>query len=335
MAKRVAVIILNWNGEKLLREFLPSVVKNTNTDLGRVVVVDNHSTDGSWICLEQEFPDVERVLFEDNFGFAGGYNRAIEMIEAEYVVLLNSDVEVAPGWLEPLVAVLDRDERVAAVQPKILAYRDKKKFEYAGAAGGYIDYLGFPFCRGRVMDTTEQDDGQYDDEVDVFWATGASLCIRRDVYRATGGLDEAFFAHMEEIDLCWRLKNGGYTLKVVPSSVVYHLGGGSLPMNHPKKLFLNYRNNLLMLHKNLCAKQRKKIFFARVLLDTMAGGLFLLKGQWSNTRSVIRAYKAFREMRKAYPVPESSMSLSGIYPRSIVLDYFLRGKKKFSDLNFK
>lgn len=292
MAKRVAVIILNWNGEKLLREFLPSVVKNTNTDLGRVVVVDNHSTDGSWICLEQEFPDVERVLFEDNFGFAGGYNRAIEMIEAEYVVLLNSDVEVAPGWLEPLVAVLDRDERVAAVQPKILAYRDKKKFEYAGAAGGYIDYLGFPFCRGRVMDTTEQDDGQYDDEVDVFWATGASLCIRRDVYRATGGLDEAFFAHMEEIDLCWRLKNGGYTLKVVPSSVVYHLGGGSLPMNHPKKLFLNYRNNLLMLHKNLCAKQRKKIFFARVLLDTMAGGLFLLKGQWSNTRSVIRAYKA-------------------------------------------
>ena len=335
MAKRVAVIILNWNGEKLLREFLPSVVKNTNADLGRVVVVDNHSTDGSWRCLEQEFPDVERVLFEDNFGFAGGYNRAIEMIEAEYVVLLNSDVEVAPGWLEPLVAVLDRDERVAAVQPKILAYRDKKKFEYAGAAGGYIDYLGFPFCRGRVMDTTEQDDGQYDDEVDVFWATGASLCIRRDVYRATGGLDEAFFAHMEEIDLCWRLKNGGYTLKVVPSSVVYHLGGGSLPMNHPKKLFLNYRNNLLMLHKNLCAKQRKKIFFARVLLDTMAGGLFLLKGQWSNTRSVIRAYKAFREMRKVYPVPERSVSLSGIYPRSIVLDYFLRGKKKFSDLNFK
>lgn len=335
MAKRVAVIILNWNGEKLLREFLPSVVKNTNADLGRVVVVDNHSTDGSWGCLEQEFPDVERVLFEDNFGFAGGYNRAIEMIEAEYVVLLNSDVEVAPGWLEPLVAVLDRDERVAAVQPKILAYRDKNKFEYAGAAGGYIDYLGFPFCRGRVMDTTEQDYGQYDDEVDVFWATGASLCIRRDVYRVAGGLDEAFFAHMEEIDLCWRLKNGGYALKVVPSSVVYHLGGGSLPMNHPRKLFLNYRNNLLMLHKNLCAKQRKKIFFARVLLDTMAGGLFLLKGQWSNTRSVIRAYKAFREMRKAYPVPERSVSLSGIYPRSIVLDYFLRGKKKFSDLNFK
>ena len=335
MAKRVAVIILNWNGEKLLREFLPSVVKNTNADLGRVVVVDNHSTDGSWGCLEQEFPDVERVLFEDNFGFAGGYNRAIEMIEAEYVVLLNSDVEVAPGWLEPLVAVLDRDERVAAVQPKILAYRDKNKFEYAGAAGGYIDYLGFPFCRGRVMDTTEQDYGQYDDEVDVFWATGASLCIRRDVYRVAGGLDEAFFAHMEEIDLCWRLKNGGYALKVVPSSVVYQLGGGSLPMNHPRKLFLNYRNNLLMMHKNLCAKQRKKIFFARVLLDTMAGGLFLLKGQWSNTRSVIRAYKAFREMRKVYPVPERSVSLSGIYPRSIVLDYFLRGKKKFSDLNFK
>ncbi len=335
MKKRVAVIILNWNGEKLLREFLPSVVKYTNQDLGRVIVVDNHSADGSWACLEQEFPEVERVLFEENFGFAGGYNRAIDIIEAEYVVLLNSDVAVSPGWLEPLVAVLDREEKVAAVQPKILAYRDKSRFEYAGAAGGYMDYLGFPFCRGRVLDTTEQDNGQYDDEVEVFWATGAALCIRREVYRSAGGLDEAFFAHMEEIDLCWRLKNKGYSLRAVPFSVVYHLGGGSLPMNHPRKLFLNYRNNLLMLHKNLCGKQRKKIFFARGLLDMMAGGLFLLKGQWANTRSVIQAYKAFRKMRKAYEVPENTVNLSGIYPRSIVLDYFLRGKKKFSDLNFK
>ena len=235
MKKRVAVIILNWNGEKLLREFLPSVVKYTNQDLGRVIVVDNHSADGSWACLEQEFPEVERVLFEENFGFAGGYNRAIDIIEAEYVVLLNSDVAVSPGWLEPLVAVLDREEKVAAVQPKILAYRDKSRFEYAGAAGGYMDYLGFPFCRGRVLDTTEQDNGQYDDEVEVFWATGAALCIRREVYRSAGGLDEAFFAHMEEIDLCWRLKNKGYSLRAVPFSVVYHLGGGSLPMNHPRK----------------------------------------------------------------------------------------------------
>lgn len=335
MGNRVAVIILNWNGEKLLREFLPSVVRNTNAELGRVVVVDNHSTDGSWKCLEKEFPEVERVLFEENFGFAGGYNRAIEMIEAEYVVLLNSDVEVAPGWLEPLVAVLDRDEKVVAVQPKILAYREKDKFEYAGAAGGYIDYLGFPFCRGRMLDTTERDNGQYDDEVEIFWATGAALCIRRERYCLAGGLDEAFFAHMEEIDLCWRLKNEGGVLKVVPTSVVFHLGGGSLPMNHPRKLFLNYRNNLLMLYKNLGEKQRSKVFFIRGLLDMMAAGLFLLKGEFTNARSVIRAYKAFYKMKKTYGKKENPVDITGIYQQSIVLAYFLRGKKKFSDLNFK
>lgn len=331
MAKRVAVIILNWNGEELLREFLPSVVKNTNSDLGRVVVVDNHSTDGSWICLEQEFPDVERVLFEDNFGFAGGYNRAIEMIEAEYVVLLNSDVEVAPGWLEPLVAVLDRDERVAAVQPKILAYRDKKKFEYAGAAGGYIDYLGFPFCRGRVMDTTEQDDGQYDDEVDVFWATGASLCIRRDVYRAAGGLDEAFFAHMEEIDLCWRIHLAGYRIAVVPQSTVYHLGGASLDAANPRKTYLNFRNNLLMLHKNLPCKEGKKTLFVRRLYDTLAFVRFALLGQFSHARAILRAHNDFRQMRKRY-TEFPNTDLLKTFPesgRNITIDYFLKGKKRF------
>ena len=331
MVKRVAIIILNWNGEKLLREFLPSVVKNTNADLGRVVVVDNHSTDGSWRCLEQEFPDVERVLFEDNFGFAGGYNRAIEMIEAEYVVLLNSDVEVAPGWLEPLVAVLDRDERVAAVQPKILAYRDKNKFEYAGAAGGYIDYLGFPFCRGRVMDTTEQDYGQYDDEVDVFWATGASLCIRRDVYRAAGGLDEAFFAHMEEIDLCWRIHLAGYRIAVVPQSTVYHLGGASLDAANPRKTYLNFRNNLLMLHKNLPCKEGKKTLFVRRLYDTLAFVRFALLGQFSHARAILRAHNDFRQMRKRY-TEFPNTDLLKTFPesgRNITIDYFLKGKKRF------
>ena len=331
MVKRVAIIILNWNGEKLLREFLPSVVKNTNADLGRVVVVDNHSTDGSWRCLEQEFPDVERVLFEENFGFAGGYNRAIEMIEAEYVVLLNSDVEVAPGWLEPLVAVLDRDEKVAAVQPKILAYRDKNKFEYAGAAGGYIDYLGFPFCRGRVMDTTEQDYGQYDDEVDVFWATGASLCIRRDVYRAAGGLDEAFFAHMEEIDLCWRIHLAGYRIAVVPQSTVYHLGGASLDAANPRKTYLNFRNNLLMLHKNLPCKEGKKTLFVRRLYDTLAFVRFALLGQFSHARAILRAHNDFRQMRKRY-TEFPNTDLLKTFPesgRNITIDYFLKGKKRF------
>ena len=339
MAKRVAVIILNWNGEKLLREFLPSVVKNTNTDLGRVVVVDNHSTDGSWICLEQEFPDVERVLFEDNFGFAGGYNRAIEMIEAEYVVLLNSDVEVAPGWLEPLVAVLDRDERVAAVQPKILAYRDKKKFEYAGAAGGYIDYLGFPFCRGRVMDTTEVDDGQYDDEVDVFWATGASLCIRRDVYRAAGGLDEAFFAHMEEIDLCWRLRARGRQIACVPQSVVYHVGGATLKKENPRKTFLNFRNNLVMLYKNLPSKDFASVMRTRAVLDYIAALSFILKLQFPNALAVLRARREYRLLRSSFtPAREENLkktSLSVIpewTKSSILAQYYLRGKKFFSQL---
>lgn len=331
MANRVAVIILNWNGEKLLREFLPSVVKNTNSELGRVVVVDNHSTDGSWVCLEQEFPDVERVLFEDNFGFAGGYNRAIEMIEAEYVVLLNSDVEVAPGWLEPLVSVLDRDENVAAVQPKILAYRDRSKFEYAGASGGYIDYLGFPFCRGRVMDTTERDCGQYDNEVDVFWATGASLCIRRDVYREAGGLDEAFFAHMEEIDLCWRIHLAGYRIAVVPQSTVYHLGGASLDAANPRKTYLNFRNNLLMLHKNLPCKEGKKTLFVRRLYDTLAFVRFALLGQFSHARAILRAHNDFRQMRKRY-TEFPNTDLLKTFPesgRNITIDYFLKGKKRF------
>ena len=340
MAKRVAVIILNWNGENLLREFLPSVMKNTNLDLGRVVVVDNRSTDGSWICLEQEFPDVERVLFEENFGFAGGYNRAIEMIEAEYVVLLNSDVEVAPGWLEPLVAVLDRDEKVAAVQPKILAYRDKNKFEYAGAAGGYIDYLGFPFCRGRVMDTTEQDYGQYDDEVDVFWATGAALFIRHTDYVNVGGLDGRFFAHMEEIDLCWRLRSRNREIVCVPQSIVYHVGGATLKKENPRKTFLNFRNNLVMLYKNLSQKELNKVMRIRACLDYVAAFNFLLQGHWDNARAVIRARKEYKQLCPSFslsreenmrkktlnPIPERTKS-------SILWQFYARGCKRFSQLS--
>ena len=332
---KIAVVILNWNGCDMLRSFLPSVVRFSEADGAVVYVADNGSTDASVDMLCREFLTVRLILLEENQGFADGYNMALQEVDAEYVVLLNSDVEVTEHWLQPLVDYMDAHPEAAACQPKIRSWRQKEMFEYAGAAGGFLDRYGYPFCRGRIMGVVEEDRGQYDTIIPIFWATGAALFIRLKDYREAGGLDGRFFAHMEEIDLCWRLKNGGYTLKVVPSSVVYHLGGGSLPMNHPRKLFLNYRNNLLMLHKNLCTKQCKKIFFARVLLDTMAGGLFLLKGQWSNTRSVIRAYKAFREMRKAYPVPERSVSLSGIYPRSIVLDYFLRGKKKFSDLNFK
>ena len=332
--RKVAVIILNWNGERLLREFLPSVVRRTNPELGRVVVVDNCSTDGSWACLENEFPEVKRVAFEKNFGFAGGYNRAIGLVKEEYVVLLNSDVEVAEGWLEPLVEALEENGELVAVQPKVLAYKDRKRFEYAGACGGYIDWLGFPFCRGRIMDHTEEDVGQYDKPAEVFWATGAALCVRREAYLRAGGLDEAFFAHMEEIDLCWRLKNNGWKLAVVPSSQVWHLGGGSLPMNHPKKLFLNYRNNLLMLYKNLERKTGKRVLFVRFWLDCLAMAVFFVKGEFANAKSVCRAYRDYFKMKKNYTPAADCHQLSGVYKGSIIVAYFLRGRKKFSQIRF-
>ena len=332
--RKVAVIILNWNGERLLREFLPSVLKYSNPDLGRVIVVDNCSTDGSWTCLEKEFPEVERVAFEKNFGFAGGYNRAIAMVEEKYVVLLNSDVEVTEGWLEPLVEALEKDERLVGVQPKLLAYKDKGRFEYAGACGGYIDRFGFPFCRGRIMNCTEEDCGQYDMPAEVFWATGAALCVRREAYLRSGGLDEAFFAHMEEIDLCWRLKNEGWRLLAVPSSRVYHLGGGSLPMNHPRKLFLNYRNNLLMLYKNLGRAAGRRVLFVRFWLDCMAMALFLAKGEFANAKSVWQAYRAYFKMKRNYEPAAVRRQLSGVYKGSIVMAYFLGRKKRFSQLHF-
>lgn len=330
--ERVAVIILNWNGERLLREYLPSVIRYTNPELGRVIVVDNHSTDTSVEVMKTEFPQIELICFEENYGFAGGYNRAVEQIEAEYVLLLNSDVRVCPGWLEPLVALLDKEKEVAAVQPKLRALKEPEKFEYAGACGGYMDDYGFPFCRGRILGYTEEDWGQYDDEVPVFWCSGAALCVRRDVYRACGGLDERFFAHMEEIDLCWRMRNAGYVLKVVPCSVVYHLGGGSLPMHHPRKLFLNYRNNLLMLHKNMGPDRYTKVMRMRKILDGLALGVFLLKGQPANARAVREAYRSFRKMKKEYPVNKVVRKDDCIYPGSLLYACFVRRIRTFSAL---
>lgn len=332
--RKVAIIILNWNGKRLLQKFLPSVLKHTDPQLGRIVVADNCSTDGSWEYLKNEFPEVEGIAFEKNFGFAGGYNRAIAMVKEKYVVLLNSDVEVGKGWLEPLVEAMECDGLLAAVQPKLLAYKDKGKFEYAGACGGYIDRFGIPFCRGRIMDNTEEDHGQYDMPAEVFWATGAALCIRRATYLQAGGLDEAFFAHMEEIDLCWRLKNLGWKLKVIPASHVYHLGGGSLPMNHPRKLYLNYRNNLLMLYKNLDKATGKRILFVRFWLDCLAAMLFLVKGEFANMKSVWQAYCDYFKMKRNYVPSSVCPQLSGIYKGSIVVAYFL-GKKKFSQIHFK
>lgn len=329
---RVAVIILNWNGEKLLQEFLPSVVKHTDPDLGRVVVVDNASADASVEVMRTEFPQVDLVCFDQNYGFAGGYNRAIEQCPEEIVVLLNSDVQVAEGWLEPLVKVLDEAPEVVAVQPKIRDYRDPSRFEYAGACGGFIDYLGFPFCRGRILNVTEEDYGQYDQDTEVFWCSGAALCIRRYIYIEAGGLDERFFAHMEEIDLCWRIRNRGGIIKICPQSVVYHLGGGSLPMNHPRKLFLNYRNNLLMLYKNLSVRDWHKVCWRRRCLDGAAILMFLLKGEMANVKSVIRAYREFGRMKKEYTQPVASRQDPCIYPHSLIFKYYFHHIRTFSQL---
>lgn len=329
---KAAVVILNWNGEKLLREFLPTVVKYTDPSSGRIVVVDNASTDASVEVMHQEFPQVDLLRFDQNYGFAGGYNRAVEAVPEEVVVLLNSDVAVTEGWLEPLLERLENEPDLVAVQPKIRAYREPQKFEYAGACGGYLDRLGFPFCRGRILDIVEEDHGQYEDEKEVFWCSGAAFCIRREIYLEVGGLDDRFFAHMEEIDLCWRIRNRGKKLKVVPFSVVYHLGGGSLPMNHPHKLFLNYRNNLLMLYKNLDRRTWKKVMIQRCFLDFAAMGVFLLKGEGKNAWSVIRAYREFFEMKKKYSPATSVRQDHCIYPGSIVWKYYFQKIRTFSQL---
>ncbi len=329
---KVAVIILNWNGEKLLQEFLPSVIRNTNPEIGKVIVVDNASSDGSATMMHTMFPEVEYIQFDNNYGFAGGYNRAIAMQGEEIVVLLNSDVEVSEGWLEPLVDLLEKDHNVVAVQPKIKAYKDKKCFEYAGACGGFIDYLGFPFCRGRILGTLETDEGQYNDVREVFWCSGAALCIRREAYMQVGGLDERFFAHMEEIDMCWRLRNAGRKLNVCPDSVVYHLGGGSLPMDHPRKLFLNYRNNLLMLYKNLSRCEWKRVCWQRWFLDCAAMLMFLFKGEWSHVKSVIQAYREFLLLKKHYKHGVGTRRDACIYPRSLIFRYYFKRVRTFSEL---
>lgn len=332
---RFSVVILNWNGEKLLKQFLPAVIRNTDPEKAEVIVADNGSTDRSLQVLAEEFPEIKVIRFEKNYGFAEGYNKAIALLDSPYVVLLNSDVEVTPAWLNPIEDLFEREPAVAAIQPKIKAWKEKEKFEYAGACGGYIDRYGFPFCRGRILNTTETDRGQYEDVTDIFWCSGAALCVKREVYLACGGLDERFFAHMEEIDLCWRMRNRGYALKVQPASVVYHLGGASLPMNHPRKLFLNYRNNLLMLYKNLDLKTWRKLFVIRFLLDSVAFLIFLLQGQGANACSVLRAYRAFWRMRKKYTPAPLSVKDPCIYPGSIVYAYFIKGVKTYTALKKK
>lgn len=336
---KIAVVILNWNGCEMLRSFLPSVVRFSEAEDAGVYVADNGSTDESVAMLRREFPSVRLILLEENHGFADGYNLALKQVSAEYAVLLNSDVEVTEHWLAPLAAYMDAHPEAAACQPKIRSWRQKDKFEYAGAAGGFIDRYGYPYCRGRIMGVVETDHSQYDTVIPIFWATGASMFIRLDDYWKAGGLDGRFFAHMEEIDLCWRLRARGRQLVCVPQSVVYHVGGATLKKENPRKTFLNFRNNLVMLYKNLPREELKPVMRTRAVLDYTAALSFLLKGHISNALAVLRARRSYASLRRSFtPSREENLAkatLSVIPERTrncILARFYLYGKKRFSQL---
>ena len=334
--KRTAVVILNWNGRQHLEQFLPSVVAHTPQQV-RIIVADNGSTDNSVAFIAQHYPAIEIIRLERNYGFAEGYNRALEQVDAEFFILLNSDVEVTAGWVEPLVATLTNNRSVAAVAPKLRSYGNRDHFEYAGAAGGYIDVLGYPFCRGRILSTLEQDNGQYDTAQEVFWASGAAFCCRADVFRMLGGFDADFFAHMEEIDLCWRMQLQGYKIMVEPHSTVYHLGGGTMPNESPRKLYLNYRNNLSMLFKCAPTWQRILVAVARPVADMLSALIYLLRGDKALAKATIEAYRDFfalhGELNKKRKAVRSACKAESdrIYRGSIVMRYAV-GKRFFGNL---
>lgn len=330
--QKVAVIILNWNGAALLREYLPQVIANTNADIARVIVADNGSTDSSRKVLAEEFPEVETLYFDENHGFAEGYNLCLEAYrDWPYTVLLNSDVAPAKGWIEPLYGFMESHPEAGGCQPKLLSYTDKDSFEYAGACGGYLDRNGYPYCRGRIFATCEKDLGQYDTVAEVDWASGAALMVRTGLYLQVGGLDSSFFAHMEEIDLCWRMRLAGYKLYAIPSSTVYHLGGGSLPPSNPRKTYLNFRNNLLMLHKNLPDADRRSALLRRRLLDTIAWAKFMATLSFGNAKAILRAHRDYRRMAPAAATTKSAENLLTSRP-NILLAYYLKGRKTFSRL---
>jgi GT2 family glycosyltransferase len=338
--KLVSIVILNWNGKQFLEQFLPTLIQHTTHPEAEIVVADNGSSDDSLDFLNKEYPDIRIIALDKNHGFSGGYNRAMEQVNAKYMLLLNSDIEVSQGWLEPLLEEMESDQSIGACTPKIMDFKKKSHFEYAGGAGGFIDRYGYTFCRGRVFDHLEEDQGQYDDACDLFWGSGACLLVRSEIYRASGGLDEQFFAHFEEIDLCWRMQLMGHRIRFVPSSMVYHVGGATLQRGNPFKAFLNFRNNLLLLYKNLPEKGRDSTIFVRMILDGISALRFLLQGAFSDFRAIFRAHFAFYGMKSSYGGTKNrnnftgnSVIVSGIYPGSIVADFFLKRKRKFSDLD--
>ncbi|WP_455640471.1 glycosyltransferase family 2 protein [Parabacteroides sp.] len=337
--KKVAVVILNWNGAGLMEQFLPSVIAYSPSEVAEVVVADNGSTDNSIAMLQEKFPSIRIIRLDNNYGFAEGYNQALRQIDNEYTVLLNSDVEVTPGWLDAPLAAMEADPTIAAAQPKIRAQRNKEYFEYAGAAGGYMDIYGYPYCRGRVLHIVEKDEGQYDTPADILWATGACLFVRTAIYKEVGGLDAGFFAHQEEIDMCWRLRSRGYRLVCTPQSVIYHVGGATLNVESPRKTFLNFRNNLLMLYKNLPEKDLSHVMRVRFWLDYIAAAKFLLCGHWRNAQAVYKARKEFFEMKPLYlskrreNLEKTTLAtIPELMRSSLIVAFYLKSKKRYSVL---
>jgi GT2 family glycosyltransferase len=329
--KKVAVVILNWNGTQLLRTFLPSVLRYSNE--ATIYVADNASTDDSIDVLKNEFPAIKIIQNKDNYGYAKGYNEALKTVEEPYFALVNSDIEVTENWLDRIIELFDNQPETAIIQPKILDYKKKTHFEYAGAAGGYIDALGYPYCRGRLFDTLEEDNGQYNDEVSIFWATGACLFIRKRVFEELKGFDADFFAHQEEIDLCWRAYNLGYKAMYTSKSVVYHVGGATLNESNPKKTFLNFRNSLLMLTKNLPKNKLLPILFSRLCLDGIAGIQFLIQGRGKHTLAILNAHFAFYKLLKIYLNKREKTQLHTYYlHKNIIWSYFILQKRYFTRL---
>jgi len=338
---KTAVVILNWNGKKFLEKFLGEVVANTTTKDAEVIVADNNSSDDSLDFLKNNFPSLRVITLDCNYGYAGGYNRALSQIDADYYILLNSDISVGPNWTEPLTMFMDLNPRAGACQPRIRSYSQPSHFEYAGAAGGYIDRYGYPFCRGRIFNTVEEDTDQYNDTAEVFWASGACMIVRASAFKECHGFDDTFFAHMEEIDLCWRMQNAGYSIHYVSEPVVYHVGGGTLAYNSPFKIYLNFRNSLMMLAKNLPESRVKQTIFVRQVFDGAAAIAFLFKGGLPAVKAVFKAHHDFRRERSnivtrrnmtppcdSYDYPHTMMN------RSILFEYYFNNRKKYSELKW-
>ena len=336
---KTAIVILNWNGLGYLKKFLDIVLKYSRLQGTVVYVADNASRDGSRQWLNENHNDVRVISLDKNYGFAGGYNRALEQIDAEYFLLLNSDIEVTPGWLEPLISFMDDNPDAASCQPKILSYHNRDYFEYAGAAGSYIDKYGYPFCRGRIFDHIEKDFGQYNSPADIFWSSGACMLVRSDAWKQCKGFDADFFAHMEEIDLCWRFHNAGFRVSYVPDSVVYHVGGGALPYNSPFKIYLNFRNSLYLLYKNLPDNRLRNILLIRRILDGFAAVMFLIKGNIPGVKSVWKAHMDYyknldvlKEKRKLVKKLVKPNPMTPFLNKSIVFEFYIKRKRTYSSL---